>query len=46
VKDNDGKCYYYPLVTFQEDYVGGSFQPLRYDGAGDRVAIICENVDK
>lgn len=46
VKDNDGKCYYYPLVTFQEDYVGGSFQPLKYDGAGDRVAIICENVDK
>ncbi len=46
VKDNDGNCYYYPLVTFQEDYVGGNFQPLKYDGAGDRVPILCNNVDK
>jgi len=46
VQDTDGQCYYYPLVTFQEDYVNGSFQPLKYDGAGDRVAIICDNVHK
>jgi hypothetical protein len=46
VKDKDGKCYYYPLVTFQEDYVGGKFQPLKYDGAGDRVPILCGNVNK
>ena len=46
VKANDGLCYYYPLVTFQEDYVGGSFQPLKYDGAGDRLPMDCANVNK
>jgi hypothetical protein len=46
VKDKDDKCYYYPLVTFQEDYVGGKFQPLKYDGAGDRLPIQCGNVNK
>lgn len=43
VKGKSGKCAYY-IVTFQEDYVGGKFQPLKYDGAGDRYAINCENV--
>lgn len=45
VKGKSGQCAYY-IVTFQEDYVGGKFQPLKYDGAGDRYAINCENVGK
>ncbi|MBW6491914.1 MAG: hypothetical protein K0B15_12050 [Lentimicrobium sp.] len=45
VKGKGGQCAYY-IVTFQEDYVGGKFQPLKYDGAGDRYAINCENLGK
>jgi hypothetical protein len=45
VKGKGGQCAYY-IMTFQEDYVGGKFQPLRYDGAGDRYAINCENIGK
>lgn len=45
VKTKSGECAYYK-VTFQEDYVSGNFQPLRYDGAGDKVAMKCENLDK
>ncbi len=43
MKTKSGECAYYK-VTFQEDYVGGNFQPLRYDGAGDKVALKCENI--
>ena len=43
VKTKTGGCAYYK-VTFQEDYVGGKFQPLRYDGVGDKVAMQCENL--
>jgi hypothetical protein len=46
VKTKDGNCAYYNLVTFQEDYVGGKFQPLKYDGAGDKVMMSCDNVNK
>jgi hypothetical protein len=46
VKTKDGNCAYYNLVTFQEDYIGGKFQPLKYDGAGDKVMMSCENVNK
>lgn len=45
VKTKNGNCAYYP-VTFQEDYVGGKFQPLKYDGVGDKVMIDCMNVKK
>jgi len=45
VKGKGGQCAYY-IMTFQEDYVGGKFQPLKYDGAGDRYAMNCENVGK
>jgi len=45
VKTKEGTCAYFQ-ATFQEDYVGGEFQPLRYDGAGDRNPIDCENVKK
>lgn len=40
VKTKSGGCAYY-RVTFQEDYVGGKFQPLRYDGVGDKVMMDC-----
>lgn len=43
VKDKSGQCAYY-IVTFQEDYISGKFQPMKYDGAGDRYAINCENL--
>jgi len=46
VKTKSGTCAYYSLVTFQEDYVGGKFQPLRYDGAGDQIMMDCANVKK
>ncbi len=40
VKTKDvGTVAYYNLVTFQEDYVGGKFLPLKYDGAGDKVIL-------
>lgn len=43
VKTKSGGCAYYK-VTFQEDYTGSSFQPLRYDGAGDKVLMDCKNL--
>lgn len=42
-KGKDGKCGYYN-VTFKEDYVGGKFQPMKYDGASERKLIKCENL--
>lgn len=45
VKAKNGNCAYYP-VTFQEDYVSGKFQPLKYDGVGDKVMLDCGNVKK
>ena len=43
VKNKDGKCAYY-RTTFQEDYIGGKFQPLKYDGVADKVLIDCSNL--
>ena len=42
-KTKDNRCAY-RLITYQEDYVGGKFQPLKYDGAGDQVMIECANL--
>lgn len=42
-KTKAGGCAY-RKVTFQEDYVGGKFQPLHYDGAGDKVIISCDKL--
>jgi len=39
-KTKAGGCAY-RKVTFQEDYVGGKFQPLHYDGVGDMVMMEC-----
>lgn len=44
-KTKTGGCAY-RLFTFQEDYIGGKFQPLKYDGAGDLVNMDCGNIDK
>ncbi len=44
-KTKEGTCAYFQ-ATFQEDYVSGKFQPLKYDGAGDRNPINCENLSK
>jgi hypothetical protein len=46
VKCRDGSCACYKLVTFQEDYEAGKYLPLKYDGAGELMPIICENVTK
>ncbi len=46
VKGGDGKCSFYKLSTFKQDYIGGRFGATRYDGHGDRQAISCENVSK
>jgi hypothetical protein len=44
VKDADGKCRVYQLITFQEDFIGGKFKPLKYDGVGDGFEIECDKV--
>ena len=42
-KTKDNRCAY-RLITYQEDYTGEKFQPLKYDGAGDQVMIDCGNL--
>jgi len=44
VKTSDGQCGIYRLVTFQQDYTSGQFQPLKYDGAGDFTPVDCANI--
>ncbi len=44
VKDADGSCTLWQLVTFQQDYVSNAFQKTRFDGVGDPLKIPCENV--
>ena len=46
VKNSDGSCTLWNLVTFQQDYVSDAFQKTRFDGVGDPVKIPCENVHK
>lgn len=46
VKNSDGTCTVWPLVTFQQDYEGNKFQKTRFDGVGDPYKIPCENVMK
>lgn len=42
-KTGSGDCAY-RKITFQEDYSGSEFQPLRYDGAADKVNLHCDNI--
>lgn len=44
VKTSEGQCGIYKLVTFQQDYTGNQFQPLKYDGAGDFTPVDCANI--
>jgi len=46
VKNSDGTCTVWQNVTFQQDYVGNSFQKTKFDGIGDPFKIPCENVKK
>jgi hypothetical protein len=46
VKNGDGSCTLWNLVTFQQDYVSNAFQKTKFDGVGDPVKIPCENVTK
>jgi len=46
VKNSDGTCTLWQLVTFQQDYVGDAFQQTKFDGVGDPLTIPCENVLK
>jgi hypothetical protein len=46
VKNDDGTCTVWQLVTFQQDYVSNKFQATRFDGIGDPFTIPCENVQK
>jgi hypothetical protein len=46
VKNSDGTCTVWQLVTFQQDYAGNNFQKTRFDGVGDSYKIPCENVWK
>lgn len=41
-----GGCAVYRLVTFKQDYAGGQFKPVYYDGHGDKVELPCENVTR
>ena len=44
IKNSSGKCTVWPLITFQQDYVGNKFQKSRFDGLGDPFPIPCENI--
>ena len=44
IKNSSGKCTVWPLVTFQQDYVGNKFQKSRFDGVGDPYTIPCESI--
>jgi hypothetical protein len=46
VKNSDGTCTLWNLVTFQQDYVSNAFQKTKFDGIGDPLKIPCENVTK
>ncbi|MBE9511319.1 MAG: hypothetical protein IMY71_10595 [Bacteroidetes bacterium] len=46
VKNSDGTCTLWNLVTFQQDYVSNEFQETKFDGIGDPVKIPCDNVNK
>ncbi len=46
VKNADGTCTVWQLITFQQDYVSNKFQKTKFDGVGDPYKIPCENVNK
>lgn len=46
VKNDDGTCTVWQLITFQQDYIGNKFDKIKFDGVGDPYKIPCENVGK
>jgi len=46
VKNDDGTCTVWQLITFQQDYVGNKFGKTKFDGVGDPYKIPCENIGK
>ena len=46
VKNADGTCTVWQLITFHQDYVSNKFQKTKFDGVGDPYKIPCENVKK
>ncbi len=46
VKNADGTCTVWQLITFQQDYISNKFQKTKFDGVGDPYKIPCENINK
>ncbi len=46
VKNSDGTCTAWKIVSFRQEYVGNDFQKTVFDGIGDPYAIPCENVNQ
>lgn len=44
VKNADGTCTVWQLITFQQDYVSNKFGKTKFDGVGDPYKIPCENI--
>ncbi len=44
VKNSDGTCTVWQLITFEQDYVSNVFRQTRFSGVGDPYKIPCENV--
>jgi len=44
VKNSDGTCTVWQLITFQQDYVSNKFGKTKFDGVGDPYRIPCENI--
>lgn len=44
VKNADGTCTVWQLITFQQDYVSNVFRQTKFSGVGDPYKIPCENV--
>lgn len=44
VKGKDGKCGFI-RATFQQDYVGNKYEPVKYDGGTNRFIVECESLE-
>lgn len=44
IEDRDGNYWVYKTITFEENYSGGKYQTLKYNGCGDRYKILLENI--
>ena len=44
IKDADGACWVYDLVTFEQEHDGSEYGPTTFSGVGDRKEILEENI--